>query len=343
MHVDLAGRSSQPLADPRYHEPGLVLAPVAHRTVIVPNAADVRHSRGFLTNTDWTIRPGDTATVRFHERWCHMQPWMLSALAAWGLRARAMGMHISTENADTAGYAWRFGLQNYLGVDAPELQEHEEAGRFVPLKTVISGADLGGLIADLVPLLHLADQPEHGKAVQYAVSEMVRNALEHANSDWGAVVSAQHYAGRRGARYVSLGVADPGVGVLRSLGRNYPGLASDRDAVLTAVQPGTTGAPRGSENAGAGLFFTRSLSDQTGRYFVLYSGSALLRTTQARERPGDERLVFDVHPYPGTVVAVEVGLGDAIDLTNFVEATRALFYERSERTARRAAELVTFT
>jgi anti-sigma regulatory factor (Ser/Thr protein kinase) len=224
-----------------------------------------------------------------------MQPWVLAALGAWAIAARLEKMTIEIENAHTAGYAWRFGLDELLGADVPEtVTQHEETGRFIPLKVITGTHDLKPLIADIAPLLHLAGQPDQAKAIQYVMSEMVRNVLEHSRAPAGAVVAAQYYRGERGERpYVSIGVADAGIGIRQSLAGNYP-TESDGEALLTAIRPGTTGALHRAENAGAGLFFTRGLSTATNGYFAVGFGDAMFRTSLARQAPFDTELVFPI-------------------------------------------------
>lgn len=313
----------------------------------LPGFAVVRSARGFLARMDWPLKRGAHARVSFYPGWCHMQPWMLCALAAWGLAAQRHDMTISTTNEASAKYAWRFGLHNFLVLEeVPHVEEHEEAGRFIPLRQVKGTNDLQELIANIVPLLHLAGAPQQAKAIQYAVSEMVRNVLEHSSSPDGAVVSAQFYAGQRVKRhYVSIGVADCGMGVRGSLSRNY-NLESDADAVLTSIQPGTTGAVHGMygypDNAGAGLFYTRSLSEMTGSYFALGSGTTMFRTSLARQQRLDHDLIFPINRYPGTVVCVEVGLDVPIDFADFLSETSDSFTKAAEQTGRRARELVRF-
>jgi hypothetical protein len=166
---------------------------VAEHVISIPNSAAIRQARGFLRRTDWRIRPNETAVVLFHPSWCHMQPWVLAALGAWAIAARLEKMTIEIENAHTAGYAWRFGLDELLGADVPEtVTQHEETGRFIPLKVITGTHDLKPLIADIAPLLHLAGQPDQAKAIQYVMSEMVRNVLEHSRAPAGAVVAAQY-------------------------------------------------------------------------------------------------------------------------------------------------------
>jgi hypothetical protein len=144
------------------------------REISIPNSLTITKASSFLSATDWSLKP-DEVVIRFHPRWCHLQPWVLSSLGAWSIAARREGTRITVINAKRAVYAWRFGLHRYLGVDpgAAVPSEHEEAGRFVPLRTISNSAELARLLADIVPLLHLSDSDE-AKAVQYVLSEMVR-------------------------------------------------------------------------------------------------------------------------------------------------------------------------
>lgn len=310
------------------------------RLIEVPNAAAIRQAGSFLRNKDWKLRTEDPAIIRFHPSYCHMQPWVLAALSAWSTEFRRRGGEIRIENEDRAAYGWRFGLAEFLGVSNPvSVTEHEESGRFVALRRIQNSQDLSGLLASLVALLHLSAEPEHAKAVQYAVSEMVRNTLEHSESESGAVVAAQLYAGKRSRRrYVSIGIADTGVGVRETISRNYV-VNSHEEAILKAIQPGVTGAVQGefgsSENAGAGLFITRRVAAATNGYFGIASGSALFRSSIAKKKRRDEELVDSISFFPGTIVCVEIGLGEEADFGAILESTRAAFTGRVRRQDRR--------
>jgi hypothetical protein len=62
----------------------------------------------------------------------------------------------------------RFGLSKYLHVQPTVLvTPHEEAGRFVALRTIRTADEHAALMADVVTLLHLSDEPEQAKAAQY--------------------------------------------------------------------------------------------------------------------------------------------------------------------------------
>lgn len=305
------------------------------REIFVPNAAAIRQAGAFLRGSDWTADDKPTV-LRFHPGYCHMQPWVVAAIAAWALEQRFHGGRVSVANPERAMYAWRMGLSDFLGQLNPAVQqEHEEAGRFIPLRQIRNAQDLGGLLAEIVTLLHVDE--EAAKGVMYAISEMVRNVLEHSSAGSGAIVCAQRYQGERGRKYVSLGIADRGIGVLGSLSKNYT-LADDREAILKAIQPGVTGAQKtmygAPDNAGAGLFITRRLSEETGGYFAIGSGSAMFRTSAAKRRPKDARLVFHIGHFPGTVVCVEIGLESENEFNETLAMAREAFGARGRQDRR---------
>lgn len=179
-------------------------------------------------------------------------------------------------------YAARMRLFHHLKIQYTiPLKEHEEAGRFMPLRRVSNPSDLNAVIGDVSALLHLDREPDGLAAIRYCVSELVRNVLEHSQSPEGAYVCAQRYFDTEPKR-VTIAVADCGVGIQRHLGKVYPEALTDGlTALRLAMKPGVTGAPRGMygapDNAGAGLFITRAIAKATGGYFVLLSGSGAFR------------------------------------------------------------------
>jgi len=161
-------------------------------------------------------------------------------------------------------YAARMKLFHHLGVSCDaSLEEHEEAGRFMPLTQVKTHGELAAVIANVSALLHLDTEPDGLAAVQYCVSELIRNVLEHSGSPEGAYVCAQRYL-KKNPKRVSIAVADCGSGISKHLGQAYPEARNDNSAALSlAMRPGITGAQRGmygtSDNAGAGLFITNDV------------------------------------------------------------------------------------
>jgi anti-sigma regulatory factor (Ser/Thr protein kinase) len=192
----------------------------------------------------------------------------------------------------------------------------------VPLAQVRTSKDVSRVIGDISALLHLAEDPETLSAVQYCVSELLRNVIEHSRSPDGAFVCAHRYAESEPHR-VTIAVADCGQGIAAHLGRAYP-VASENDEVALglAMRPGITGALAGQygtpDNAGAGLFITRSIAKGSGGYFFLLSGRAAYRLRRARNDEEMTELFFDAYdeprhdrygfatPWQGTVVSVEI-------------------------------------
>lgn len=269
----------------------------------------------------------------------HLEPFALAIIAAWGAWCRRHRMGVRVQNlTHLADYAWRMRLFEHLGVDYnPQRQEYEEAGRFLPLRNVRTGEDARAVIADISALLHLSHDPASLAAVRHCLSELIRNVLEHAGSPEGAFVCAHNYTERE-PRRVSIAVADCGVGIAEHLGVVYPDLRNDyRRALVHAMLPGVTGAVRGpygtAENAGAGLFITRSIAKGTGGYFLALSGDACYRLRRAR-RPEDQGQLFPdpildrhdlwqlPHAWEGTVVAIEINTDRIADADGYFQWIR---------------------
>jgi hypothetical protein len=292
--------------------------------LIVPTNAFIHTARHFLSlNRSFTGR-GAKAIIELDSRWMHLDPMSLSMIAAWGGWCQRRGLKIEVKNpSHRANYAARMKLFQHLGVDYdPGISEHEEAGRFMPLCQVMNQNQLTAVIADISALLHLDKDPDSLAAVQYCVSELLRNVLEHSRSDEGAFVCAHRYTKTTPHR-VTIGVADCGQGIAEHLGHAHrDAFYSDRIALGLAMRPGITGALRGLygslENAGAGLFITRCIAKGTGGYFLLVSGDAGYRLRRART-PDDQIDLYidpfdeprhDLWQFPskwqGTVVALEI-------------------------------------
>lgn len=112
---------------------------------------------------------------------------------------------------------------------------------------------------------------------KYILSELTRNTFEHASDPHGATISLSY---AKKSHTLRLGVVDRGIGIPTTIRRFYPGQA-DYESIITALTPGVTGTtefPGGStQNAGAGLFFVKSLAHQLGSHFLLYSGTGLFK------------------------------------------------------------------
>lgn len=257
--------------------------------------------------------------------------------AAWGAWARRSGYRVKVVNlGPKTNYAARMRLFEHLGVGYDHgFEEREEAGRFVPITNIRTSADVKAVIGDISALLHLEEDPETLSAVRYSVSELLRNVLEHSGSPDGAFVCAHRYTESR-MRRVTVAVADCGLGIPAHLGRVYPEASSNaRVALGLALSPGFTGAQAGlygtPDNAGAGLFITRSIAKGSGGYFFVLSGDCAYRLRRARDEEEMTELFLDPfeeprhdvyrfsRPWPGTVVSVEIQTDKIGDYEGFFQ------------------------
>ena len=302
--------------------------------IYVPNSGWIQNIGGVFEAFDPT-NPF-ALTVDFHQRWISVHPAVLAMTACAGLLVRHNG---GTVQSDVPGvrslpYLIRLGLFEFLGVDpGRQITEHEAAGRFVPLTQIQNNAELRSTITDLVPLLHAP--LEVAAPIKYVFSEMVRNVLEHSKSPVGAVVCAQYF--RRSNR-ISIGIADAGIGVLGSMRRFHP-VTTSRDAIGLALRPGISGATArigGNEfNAGAGLFFTKSIAALSRNYFLIYSGDAAFKLMKLREDqqlilnadPGlDRHRIFDSIPaWPGTVVGIDINVHEGKNFADLLDKIRSAY------------------
>jgi hypothetical protein len=242
-------------------------------------------------------------------------------------------------------------LFDHLGVEYPgDIVAHEEAGRFLPITQVTDRTGLSGVIGDISALLHMESDPDGLAAVQYCVSELIRNVLEHSGSPDGAFICAHRFTKKKPHR-VTIAVADCGQGIAEHLGQAHPeALTDDAVALGLAMRPGVTGAIPGlygtTDNAGAGLFITRSIAKGTGGYFFFYSGKAAYRLRRTKNPSKQIVLYLDpfdepnrdlwrlTTPWQGTVAVVEVRTDKIADFQGFFQWIRRQMPTR-ERTSRR--------
>lgn len=292
----------------------------------IPNSA-------WLGNIDQFLRSFETSNpkkleITTHKEWISVHPLVLSMVAALGLscgKNRVTSEHIE---AKSKHYLKRMKLFDLLKIETDiEIKEHEPAGRFIPLTQIFNNEELGKFITDIIPLLHL--KPEQAQPIRYVVSELTRNVFEHSRSKIGAVVCAQYF---KKTNRISIGIADRGVGIKKTISESYF-VKKDSGAIRLALTPGITGTTRrigGTEfNAGAGLFFIKSIAKTNRNFFVIYSGNALyklLKTPVGKKVHlyGDPNLDkhsgSDTFPYwQGTAVGVDIGLDNKEEFSDLLK------------------------
>ncbi|MBI2092375.1 MAG: sensor histidine kinase [Deltaproteobacteria bacterium] len=293
----------------------------------LPNSA-------FLGNIDPFLRSfgagnPDFLEITANKKWISLHPVVLAMVAALGLTVKPENIFIEKLEAKSKHYLERIGLFKLLGLRSDIIiTEHEPAGRFIPLTRIGSSEELSRFIVDMVPLLHL--KPDQAEPIKYVVSELVRNVFEHSSSKAGAIICAQFY---KKSNIIRIGIVDTGIGIKKSIGASYK-ISSDIEAIKLALTPGITGTTSrigGTEfNAGAGLFFIKSIAKSAHDFFILYSGNAMYKLLTSASKPRlyidpfrDRHSLNEELPYwQGTVVGIDISLGQKQEFSQLLDFVR---------------------
>ncbi len=271
-----------------------------------------------------------------HPKWVSLHPAALAFAACVADHVTASGgIHVGkVEQVKSLPYLQRMKLFDHIRLQPEKaIAEHEESGRFIPITRVNTSTDLSAFIVNMIPLLH--STPQEVEPIRYVISEMGRNVLEHSRSSRGAFLAAQYY---RETRVLALGIADAGVRLRRSIQRSHSA-ATDKDALRLALKPGVTGTTSrlgGNEyNAGAGLFFVKSIACASRNFFVLYSGSSLFKL---KPTPSEEQIVLnadstndrhalreDLPSWTGTVVGIDLSINESTPFADLMRLIRDAF------------------
>lgn len=295
----------------------------------LPNSGHLQNIQGFLRQ--WS--PEDPTRLQFtmHERWVSVHPAVLAMTACAAASVRHSGGTVEGTPPTHAAvkYLIRMGLFEFLGIEPGQtIQPHEAAGRFIALRQIRASREISPAITELVPLLH--SSPQQQDSIRYVLSELTRNALEHSRSPVGAFLCAQYY---RRTNRVSIGIADAGIGIRRSITRSHPA-HTPAEAIILALQPGITGTTARlggtASNAGAGLFYVKSIASLSRNYFMIYSEETMYKLLKTRRGatvklhadPRLDRHLLDttLPRWPGTVVGIDINMAAGQQLANFLEA-----------------------
>lgn len=298
----------------------------------IPNSA-------FLGNIDPFLKSFDPCFPEFleitaNDKWISVHPLVLSMIAALGLTVEPKNIRCQKLEAKSSHYLARMGLFKTLQIPfETSFVEPEPAGRFIPITRIRNSDELSRFITDMIPLLHL--EPEPARTVGYIVSELARNVLEHSESRDGALLCAQYC---KKSNAVRVGIADTGVGVRHTITRSHPA-QTDLEAIRLALWPGITGATSregGTErNAGAGLFFVKSIASINRDFFVVYSGETLYKLLK---KPAGSRVRLNADPlkdrhsreeglpyWRGTVVGADITLDQTAAFSALLDAVAGTY------------------
>lgn len=268
----------------------------------------------FLDGFD--VRNPDTLKITVNKKWFSIHPMVLSMIAALSVNMDLSKIECEKLEAKSKHYLERMGLFTFLGIKSSvKIIEHESSGRFVPLTQIKNSKALTKFITEITPLLHL--EPGYAEPIRYIMDELIRNVLEHSMSKHGAIVSAQYY---KKSNTIRIGIADTGIGIWQSINQSH-NPKNDLEAIRLALTPGITGTTSKEggtdQNAGAGLFFVKSIAAVNSDFFVIYSGRAMYKLLKRKGK----RLVLHADPFKdrhskrddlpawqGTVVGIDLSL-----------------------------------
>lgn len=295
----------------------------------LPNSAFLGNIDSFLRGFD----PENPSVLRItsNKNWISVHPLILTMVAAIGQSALG-NIQFEEMEAKSKHYFERMGLFTFLKLHSGiSIQEHDPSGRFIPITQIQNSSSLTGFITDMVPLLHL--EPKYVEPIRYIVSELVRNVLEHAETREGAFVAAQYYSK---SNTIRIGICDTGVGITKTIRKSHRA-QDDLQAIKLALTPGITGTTSkegGTEqNAGAGLFFVKSISAINGDFFGIYSGNAFYKLLRQKNSEmlnadpfKDRHSVKNDFPYwRGVAIGIDMKLDEHEKFTALLEHIRAVY------------------
>lgn len=291
----------------------------------IPNSVWLGNIDPFLQGFD--PRQPNKLKITFNKKWMSIHPMVLSMIAALGSQIDPAKIECEKLEATSKHYLERMKLFKFLGTQSNiKITEHEAAGRFVPLTQIKNSSSLTKFVTEVTPLLHL--EPKHAEPIRYIMSELIRNVLEHSLSKDGAIVSAQYY---KKSNTIRIGIADTGIGIWKSINESH-NPKNDLEAIRMALTPGITGTTQrlgGTErNAGAGLFFIKSIASINSDFFVIYSGKGLYKLLKRKTKriklhadPFDDRHSKrdDLPNWNGTIVGIDLSLDTTQEFSLLLE------------------------
>lgn len=297
--------------------------------VFLSNQGNLRNFKNFVQSLD--LSHSNRLEISTHDKWVTVHPVNLVITAALAIQVGRDNAEIIGQVPETGRYLDRMGLYKLTKTSSPFVYlKKEEAGRFVPIKIIRTSDDQSSFVTQIIPLLHLTEK--NATVVKYVIGELVRNVIEHSFAKDGAVVAAQYY---KKTNRVSIGICDTGIGIWKSM-NNYWHPKTDLDAIKLALTPGITGTTRKeggtADNAGAGLFFIKSIAKITRNYFVIYSGSAEYTLLKYKKRIKKMPRLYanpenDSHnetntaaSFQGTAVAVDISLDETPEFNDLLSS-----------------------
>jgi anti-sigma regulatory factor (Ser/Thr protein kinase) len=190
------------------------------------------------------------------------------------------------------------------------------AGRFLPIRNLHQLSETNAVSREMVRGLRMEDR-KSALTIQYAISELIDNALQHSGSPSGAFVTAQKH---QEPAMVHVLIVDTGIGIRRHLMKHprFRQLTDDMAALKAALTPFVTGTYMARlredrldyENQGLGLSVTDQIARHSGGALYVWSGHALYRSRR--------RVQSMPVAWPGTIVFLTLPINPGVNPTDIV-------------------------
>lgn len=313
------------------------------------NQGTLQNFRNFAETLDFS-NP-ETLEISMDEKWANANPAQLALTAALALKVGKENASIIGTVPKSALYIDRMGLYDFVNTVSPfkSYNHKESSGRFVPITIIKTAEDQSKFVTDTIPLYHL--DSKNSQILGYITGELVRNVLEHSFSRNGAVVAAQYY---KDSNRISFAICDTGIGLWKSLQIWHP--KTDKEALELALTPGISGTTKKidgtADNAGAGLFFIKSIVKISRGYFVIFSGDSTYTLLKSRPdvknklyaNPFDDHYAFSdkVSRFDGTLVAVDLKLDKTPEFKELLQEIGNVYESAIEERRKRNIKLPNF-
>ena len=156
---------------------------------------------------------------------------------------------------------------------------------------------------------------------------------------------AQYY---KKSNTIRIGIIDRGVGILNTISALHKA-KTDLEAIRLALTPGITGTTKrigGTDyNAGAGLFFIKSIATVNKDFFVIYSGNGMYKLLKADNKKSvrlhadpfkDKHSKGENFPYwQGTAVGIDINLDSTEEFSLLLDLIRKS-YSKAVKEQRKA-------
>jgi hypothetical protein len=232
------------------------------------------------------------------------------AAAAFALHNQGMTPAILIDDDSVRTYLVRVGFADLVGQVASIEPPFPVSGSYdflhgtnpmlIELTRVHTGLELSDLLDRTVQTLRFRLKYRKYDAfdVATAISEIAQNSFDHNNASYGLIAMQVYGKGKK--RFLEIGVADYGDGILSTLKRNpkYGGVRSDLDAIQKASELGVS--EHDDPTRGTGLYHLLEIAFKHGGSVQIRSGSGKVRFRM------DKRVgwLFPVPQVPGVQVAL---------------------------------------